>query len=244
MGCEPIFRPGVSVRRSSRPTPGRLAVAVLIALASANEPALAAGGGGGSYGGSVGDASSRRSSRSPEAVADRRHRTGLRYKQSAWKLEEKAAKKTEPEDREALLAKAKKAYEKAIVAQTAALEAFPKHAPAANELGYALRKTGQYEKAIAAYDRALTIDGVYYPAVEYRAEAYLGTGQLDEARRDYMILFRNDRKLASQLMTAMEAWLASQPDGEATAEFAEWLERRKALADVDQDLSRNNLRAW
>ncbi len=244
MKLAPDLRRFVPDFRVARAALRRLAGWALIAVLLAAGPALAAGGGGGSYGGSVGDASSQRSSRSPEAVANRRHRTGLSHKQKAWKFEAKAAKAEDADDREALLAKARRAYEKAIAAQTAALEAFPKHYEAANELGYALRKTGQYEKAIASYDRALAINDLFYPAVEYRAEAYLATGRLDEVKRSYMVLFRNDRALAEQLMAAMDGWLASQADGAAQSDFAEWLEERKALAKVDETLSRNNGRSW
>lgn len=59
-----------------------------------------------------------------------------------------------------------------------------------------------------------------------------------------MALFRNDRKLAAQLMTAMDEWLGQQPEGEAKASFAAWLEERKALAAVGEDLSQNNVRSW
>lgn len=202
----------------------------------------AGGGGGGDYGGSVG--SSSRSSRSPESVARRHYQSGLRAKAKAWKLEEKAAQEEDQKDREKLLAKAQKAYEGAIRSQTAAIKAFPKHYEAQNELGYALRRTGKYAEAIAAYDRALEINSAYFPAVEYRGEAYLGVGQLEKVKASYMVLFRNERALADQLMTAMDAWLEKQPAGDATASFAEWVKERKALAKAGEDLSLNNTRSW
>jgi tetratricopeptide (TPR) repeat protein len=222
-----------------------LVACVLLSLACAPSIAVAAGGGGGGdFGGASGGSAAQRSSRSPESVAKRHHQAGLRQKQKAWKLEAKAAKADDVADREKLLAKAKKAYEKAIGSQEAALEALPTHYEAANELGYALRKTGRYAEAIASYDRALALNDVFYPAVEYRAEAYLATGQLERAKSGYMALFRNDRKLAAQLMTAMDEWLGQQPEGEAKASFAAWLEERKALAAVGEDLSQNNVRSW
>ena len=224
----------------------RLVLALVVALGlvftTSSAPA-ASGGGGGDYGGGSGG-SAQRSSRSPELTSKRYYKAGLRHKARAWKLEEKAAKEDDLEDRDKLLAKARKSYEKAIEAQSAAMKAFASNYEAANELGYALRKTGSYEKAIASYDRALELNAVYFPAVEYRAEAYLATGQLDKAKRSYMALFRNDRKLAHQLMTAMEEWLAKQAAGDTTASFAEWLKERKALAEVGDDLSQNNTRSW
>jgi tetratricopeptide (TPR) repeat protein len=204
--------------------------------------AAGGGGGGGDYGGSVG--SSSRSSRSPESVARRHYQAGLRAKAKAWKLEEKAAKEEDEKDREKLVAKAQKAYESAIRSQTAAVKAFPSHYEAQNELGYALRRTGKFAEAIAAYDRALEIDSAYFPAIEYRGEAYLGVGELEKAKASYMVLFRNERKLADQLMTAMDTWLEKQPAGEATASFAEWVKERKALAQAGEDLSQNNTRSW
>lgn len=204
--------------------------------------AAAGGGGGGGYSGSSG--SSAGSSRSPERIAQRHYEAGLSYKKKAWKLDEKAARAEDAEDRDELLAKARKAYEKAIASQSAAVKANPKSYEAENELGYALRKTGQYEKAIEAYDRALALNGAYFPAVEYRGEAYLSVGEIQRAKDSYMKLFRNDRKLADQLMTAMDEWLAKQPAGEGTTSFAEWLKERKSLASVGDELSQNNTRSW
>jgi len=202
----------------------------------------AGGGGGGDYGGSVGSSPS--SSRSPESVARRHYQAGLRAKAKAWKFEEKAAKEDDAEDREKLLAKAQKAYAGAIRSQTAAVKAFAKHYEALNELGYALRRTGQFTEAIAAYDRALAINSAYFPAIEYRGEAYLATGELEKVKSAYMVLFRNERALADQLMTAMDAWLAEQPEGDGKASFAAWIDERKALAKVGSDLSQNNTRRW
>ena len=238
--ARPSLRTGRPCRRSV------LFVLALLLLASAPAPGLAAGsgGGGGDYSGGSGSGSAQRSSRSPEVVAARHYKAGLRHKRAAWKLEEKAAKEDDAEDREKRLAKARKAYEKAIRAQQEALKALPTHYEAENELGYALRKTGRHAEAIAAYDRALALNDVFYPAVEYRAEAFLATGQLDRAKNAYMTLFRNDRALADQLMSAMDAWLAEQPEGETKASFAAWLEERKALAKVGADLSQNNERPW
>jgi tetratricopeptide (TPR) repeat protein len=219
-------------------------VSTLLAFVWTAPIALAAGGGGGGsaeVGGSGG--SGGRSSRSPAAVAKRHYQAGIRHKEKAWKLEEKAAREEDPEDRAELLEKASKAYSKALAAQNAAVKANPKDHAAYNELGYALRKNGQYAEAIEAYDRALAIDSTYFPAIEYRGEAYLATGQLEKAKRAYMVLFRNERPLADQLLDAMEAWLVKQPPDQVEA-FAAWVEERKALAAAGDDLSQNNTRTW
>lgn len=249
----PSLRPVLRARRGPRlgagPRAARVGVVGLVVLALVGSPLLAlaaggSGGGGGGFSGGSGSSTAQSSSRSPESVAKRHHQAGLRSKQKAWKLEAKAAQADDAADREKLLAKAQKAYEKAIKSQTAALKTLPTHYEAANELGYALRKTGRYAEAIASYDRALAINGIFYPAVEYRAEAYLATNELERAKSAYMTLFRNDRKLADQLMTAMETWHETQPEGEAKVSFAAWLKERKALAAVGEDLSQNNARSW
>lgn len=220
-------------------------VSLFLALVCAAPSALAAGGGGGGGSADVGGSggSGSRSSRSPAAIAKRHYQAGIRHKEKAWKLEEKAAREEDAEDRAKLLAKADKAYAKALEAQNAAVEANPKDYAAYNELGYALRKSGKFAEAIEAYDRALALDSTYFPAIEYRAEAYLATGQLEKVKRSYMVLYRNERPLADQLMGAMEAWLAKQPADQVEA-FGSWVEERKALAATGEDLSQNNTRTW
>jgi tetratricopeptide (TPR) repeat protein len=216
-------------------------VAFLVAVPSAF--AAGAGGGGGDYGGGSGGGTSR-SSRSPQKLAERHYESGLHAKEKAWKFEAKAAKEDDADDRAELLEKAQKAYEDAAEEQGEAVKADPKNYKAQNELGYALRKTGHYKEAIAAYDTALGLNGAFLPAVEYRAEAYLAVGQLASVKEAYMKLFRNDRKLADQLMTAIDAHLAKQPAGEGNAEFADWVKERKDLAKAGADLSQNNTRSW
>jgi tetratricopeptide (TPR) repeat protein len=186
-----------------------------------------------------------RAARSPEQTADSLYKSGLRYKEKAWKQEEKAAEASTEAKREKYLAKAQKEYTKAIDKQSDALRAFPTHYKAANELGYALRKTGDFKKAIGAYNYALEIHPKYWEAVEYRGEAFLALGFTDHAKKAYMELFRADPELAAQLMSAMDAWLADQPKDSAPAtDLAEWLAERKTLARMSQDLGQNNTRNW
>ena len=104
---------------------------------------------------------------------------------------------------------------------------------------------GDFEKAIGAYNYALEIHPKFWEAVEYRGEAFLALGYLDYARQAYMQLFRADRELAAQLMSAMDAWLAEQPeDDEQALAMAAWMDQRKALARMSNDLSMNNTRDW
>jgi len=215
----------------------------LLAGTTVYETALAAGSsGGGGFSGST--SMPERSAKSPEDIANGHYKAGLRFKAKAWKAEEKAAKATRETKREKLLADARKFYEKAIASQATAIKVNEQHHEAANELGYALRKTGDYRKAIGAYNYALQLRPNFYPAIEYRGEALLMMGFVKESQDAYMTLFRANRELADQLMAIMEKWHAEQPDGDAKKVFADWLAERKQLAVIGRDLSSNNTRGW
>jgi tetratricopeptide (TPR) repeat protein len=216
-----------------------LLTASLIAL-----PAWGAGSGGGGFsGGDFGGASTARK-QTPEQISAGWYKRGIKAKEKAWKLEEKAASAKDEKKRDKHLANALKQYQKAAEAQATALKANAKSYEAANELGYALRKTGDYKKAIGAYNYALQLRTDFYPAIEYRGEALLMMGFIEEAKEAYMTLFRHDRTLADQLMATMEKWHGTQPDSEAKTAFATWLDERRQLATVSRDLSMNNARTW
>ena len=204
--------------------------------------AAGSSGGGGGFSGST--PMPERRAKTPEDIANGHYKAGLKFKAKAWKAEEKAAKATKDAKREKLLADARKFYEKAMASQATAIKVNEQHYEAANELGYALRKTGDYRKAIGAYNYALQLRPSFYPAIEYRGEAFLMMGFIKESQDAYMTLFRNDRDLADQLMGTMEKWHADQPDGDGKKAFAAWLDERKQLALIGRDLSSNNTRTW
>ena len=215
----------------------------LVCLLLGTTLAQAAGsGGGGGFSGS--SPMPERRAKTPEEVATSHYKAGLKYKAKAWKAEEKAAKATKDTKRDKLLADAREYYEKAIAAYATAMKVNEQHYEAANELGYALRKTGDYRKAIGAYNYALQLRPEFYPAIEYRGEALLMMGFVKEAQDAYMTLFRNDRALADQLFATMEKWHAEQPEGNDRTTFAAWLEERRQLASIGRDLSSNNTRTW
>jgi len=223
-----------------------LAISSLLSLFLLSLPTISWGagsGGGGFCGGGVTSSPTQRK-QTPEQISAGWYKQGVKAKEKAWRLEEKAAKATKEAKRDKLLADAQKQYQKAVSAQASALQANEKNHEAANELGYALRKTGDYKKAIGAYNYALELKPDFYPAIEYRGEALLMMGFIEEAKEAYMTLFRNDRALADQLMVTMEKWHATQPDGESKATFSGWLDERRSLAKVGNDLSMNNTRAW
>jgi tetratricopeptide (TPR) repeat protein len=226
-----------------RTVPTLMRSLLILALLSLPAVAWSAGSGGGGFSG--GDFSSpTQRKQTPEQISAGWYKQGVKAKEKAWRLEEKAAKATKESKRDKLLADAQKQYQKAVGAQASAIKANEKNYEAANELGYALRKTGDYKKAVGAYNYALQLKPDFYPAIEYRGEALLMMGFIEEAKEAYMTLFRNDRALADQLMATMEKWHSTQPDGEPKSTFSGWLDERRNLAKAGNDLSMNNTREW
>lgn len=216
----------------------------LILAGSFSTSVLAAGSSGGGMG--SGSYSSNERSQTPEQLSGKAFRSGIKQRDRAIKMEAKAAVAKTDKARDKALAKAQKAYAKAVTKQGEAVQLNPQNYEAANELGYALRKTGQYRKAIGAYNYALDINPNYHRATEYRGEAFLALGMFDLTKKSYMALFRNDRDLADQLMASIDSWLADAGENAepAQAEFATWVEERKRLAKITADLSMNNTRSW
>ena len=210
-----------------------LVSSILIATTPA---ALGAGSGGG--GGSLSAPSTSRGY-SPEQLSERALRAGIRHRDKALKHEARAAKAKNDKSKQRSLAKAEKEFQKAIEKQGEAIRLDSQNYKAANELGYALRKTGDYRKAIGAYNFALKINPNFHQATEYRAEAFLALGLLDLTRDSYMILFRNDRELADELMTKFDAWGAAREAefSEQEQTFWSWVQERKRIAQMANELS-------
>ena len=182
--------------------------------------------------------------RSPQQLAARSYNAGLNHKKRAAQYEEKAAQAKNDSERAKLLAKAKSQYEDSIDDYKKAIGYDNRSYQAFNELGYALRKTGDYRTAVKSYDAALSLKGDFAPAIEYRGEAYLALGELDAAKEAYMTLFRTDQDQAATLLNAMEAWAAANGAAPNAAAFADWVTERKRVAAQTQSLSMNNTRDW
>ena len=219
----------------------RVAAFVLIAGFAPFNATLAAGSGGGSD-----DYQTNTRGLSPAQLSGKAFRAGLKHRDRALKHEARAAKASSEKARDKSMAKAKKEFTKAIKKQGEAVKIFPQNYKAANELGFALRKTGDYRKAIGAYNYALKINPNFHQATEYRAEAFLKLGFLDQTRQSYMVLFRDDRDLAAQLMEKFDQWIADKAENLSDTEqdFVAWVEERKKLSAMAQDLSMNNSRTW
>lgn len=206
-----------------------LAITSLILVASllGTSPIWAAGSGGG--GGNLSSTPTAKP-KSPEHIASSSYKSGIRHKKRAWRYEDKAAASKKEKKRKSLLAKAQREYVKAKEKQAIVLQIQPRNHEAANELGYALRKSGDIQKAIGAYNYALELKPDFLPAIEYRAEAYLALGFLDETKSSYMRLFREDELLAAQLMSAITNWLETQSEPNETVEdFGRWASERQRL---------------
>lgn len=202
--------------------------------------ALAAGSSAGSVSNSATDG------QDPIELAARAFKTGIKHRDRALKLEARAAAASSDKAQAKLIAKANRSFNKAVTKQGEALKLDPQNYQAANELGYALRKTGDYRKAIGAYNYALDINPEFHQATEYRAEAYLALGMYEKTQRAYMKLFREEPGLAEQLMSSIDTWHQANGDNlsEDAQAFADWVEERKRLAEVTRDLSSNNSRTW
>ncbi|MGD8417710.1 MAG: tetratricopeptide repeat protein, partial [Pseudomonadales bacterium] len=175
--------------------------------------------------GTPGGAADAPDGQTPDQAAMALYQSALTHKEAALALEKEAAG-APPADREKLLDSARGEYRAVIETLGRALKLDLDYYQAANELGFALRRTGEYRKALGAYNFALTIKPDFYPAIEYRGEAYLHLGRLEDAKAAYMTLFRNDLALAGRLLVAM-ADLDVEDDA-----FRAWVAERQRLAAV------------
>lgn len=188
--------------------------------------------------------------KTPEEEAIEHYNQGLAFRDKAWKLEKDLAAAKTDSDRKKIEGKLTKQYERAVEEFTTAVQKNNRFHEAWSDLGYALRKSGRYEDALDSYDEALKLDPGYSPAIEYRAEAFLGLNQVDEAKSAYVELFTKDRKLADQLLGAMEQWIAARradPKGvDATVvdSLAKWIGERAEIAGNTPPVSQLRDRQW
>ena len=208
---------------------------VILSLCVAFVPAVLASGGGGGGGfdasGVSGDADR---GPTPEQKAQRAYNKGLKYRKDALKYEDKATAATEDKDREKQQKYAKEAWDDAIAQYKKAIGYDATLYQAMNELGYALRKSGDYKGAIEAYNKALGLQSDYAPAIEYRGEAFLLMQSFADVKDAYVRLVKLDHDQATLLLTAIKQWLAAHADvstDEAKA-FAQWVAERNDLAQL------------
>lgn len=233
MNCQATKRPPVTLRRAA--LGGALALSLLL------PGAADAAGGSTSNSPSIPEISM---ARTPE----QHYNQGLRHRDKAWELEQKAAA-AQGKAAEKLFKKAQKEFEKAARAQREAIEMAPDFHQAHSSLGYALRKLGDFDESIRAYDAALALAPNYTEAIEYRAEAYLGLNRLEEVKEAYLLLVREDQARADELMSAMKRWIEEQQSGGGMSAgdldaFASWVEERASVAGHLAMLASPDARLW
>lgn len=188
--------------------------------------------------------------KTPEQQAVDHYNAGLKLRDKALAYQTEEAQASGPGERTKLEKKAQQAFEKAIVQFRAATGKYPKYYQAYNDLGFALRKTGDYTGALEAYDQALSLSPAFAPAIEYRGEAYLGLDRVEDAKQAYMALFPTDRSEADELFKAMKGWVEkrrTEPGAltpEAVQEFSRWVAQREELAGQTPSVSELQQRKW
>jgi tetratricopeptide (TPR) repeat protein len=185
----------------------------------------------------------------PEDQALSSYNAGVRDVEKADDLAADAARQSDASRQAKGLGKAKDKYSRALKEFTHATNLNASMYQAWNYVGYTNRKLGNYDAALAAYDHALRLKPDYAEAIEYRGHAYLGLNRLSEAKDAYLALFGGNRKLAAQLLTAMQAWVGDHRtnpagvEGPAVEAFASWVSERSAIASQTASLTREGASA-
>jgi tetratricopeptide (TPR) repeat protein len=188
--------------------------------------------------------------RSADEAAKSAYNSGVKSVKKAQEYDADAAKASTPEKIAKAHEKGQKSYHEALGSFIDAVGAQPKMYQAWNYLGFANRHLGNYEDALAAYAKALEINPTYPEAIEYRGEAYLGLNQIEEAKGAYMVLFRDSRPLADELMVAMHRWAdARRQDAQGLSSadvdaFAKWMDERAGIAGKTASLAIGAAQPW
>ncbi len=219
---------------------------VLSLIGSSLLLAAPGGGGGGVSGGSYGPSTPRKT---PEQKAVENYLRGVKNRDKGVAFEQEALTESSEKKQAKLLKKAQKEFARAQRRFEKTIDKIPGAFEAYSDLGFVLRKQGEFDGSLIAYNRALTLNPNYLPAIEYRAEAFLGLNRLDDAKQAYMVLFRQDRKLADTLMAAMQAWVdksvaSGDLSEEAKQAFVQWVSERAQLGEQTSDLSPNGESPW
>jgi len=215
----------------------------IVGLASLALPlAVLGAGGGGMDGGGMGGSMPSARAQSPEEMAKSAYNDGVRAVKQAKKLEEDLAG-AKDDKKEKIAERLRKQYDKARGYFATAVSKKDTMYEAWNYVGFTSRKLGEYDKALAAYDQALSLKPDYAEAIEYRGEAYLWMNRLDDAKKAYMDLFRDQRQMANDLMTAMQQWVTERKTNAAGVSaadidtFSKWVSERATIAQQTASLA-------
>ena len=186
---------------------------------------------------------------SPEQQAVADYNQGLRYRNKAWKLEEKAGDVTGAAKAK-LGSKMNGQFKKAARAFESAVKAQPDFYEAYGSLGYALRRQGEYSEALEAYNRALSLNPNYPEAIEYRAEAYLGLNRPQDAQTEYSRLLILSPEHAGELLEAINSWVEDRQanseglDPDVVTGVASWTQERQEVAKTTVSQVSQNSKSW
>ncbi len=205
--------------------------AFLLCLLSVQSSYAAMGGGGG--GSAVGpNATGGNPGLSPAELAVKNYNTGLKNRDKAIALQERAKSASTEEKRAKLLKKADKKFRSSIKYFNKSLENVKGFYQAYSSLGFAYRKTGDLQASLEAYNKSLAIKPDYPQAIEYLAETHLALGELEKVKAAYTTLEeKHPPEFAALLLTAIEFWLVKPnelniPDAQMDS-FREWAKGRK-----------------
>lgn len=180
---------------------------------------------------------------SPKDIGRTAYNDGLRALRKADKAAANALTAKDDRKKEKAAKQAAESYEHARDEFALAVQNVATMHEAWNGLGYSLRKLGRYDAALMAYDKALSLRPSYPEAIEYRGEAYLALGRVDDAKQAYLDLYAGNRKLADQLLVAMQSWVAekrsaSSGDVAALDALDQWMQERAQIAGQTASLTR------
>lgn len=219
-----------------------LVLSAQVRTAHAQMPGGMPGGGGGRGQGPPGGAGlpdeppTSGSSEKPDVAAKKAYKAAMKALDKAKALEAAAAATSNPDKKAKDMEKVGDQYNSALDSFTEALSNKGDMVEAWNQVGYVHLRLGAYQEAIDDYNHTLALRPELMEAIEHRAEAYLAVDRLDEVRVAYMDLYNHAPDLASQLMVAMQKWVAAHqadPRGMRSSDieaFGKWMNERDGIA--------------
>lgn len=180
--------------------------------------------------------SSDSSSDKPDVAAKKAYKAAMKALDKAKALEADAAATSNPDKKAKDMERVSDQYNSALDSFTEALSNKGDMVDAWDQVGYVHLRLGAYREAIDDYNHTLALKPELMEAIEHRAEAYLAVDRLDDVQAAYMDLYNHTPDLASQLMAAMQKWLAARqadPRGMRAGDletFGKWMNERDGIA--------------
>ena len=172
----------------------------------------------------------------PDAAAQKAYNAGMKSLNKAKNYEAEAASAPNEDKKNGALVRKNDAYGRALDQFTEALVNKGDMYEAWNNVGYVHLRLGAYAESVDDYNHTLALKPDLLEAIEHRAEAYVAIDRLEEAKSAYMDLFNHDRKLADELMAAMQQWASdhrANANGMRVSDvdsFDKWLQERDGIA--------------